>query len=58
MDLETLPMILKSGSILNSDIAHFEHPPMLLHLESNHLRDVSFSNAFINDGFSCLSTLT
>jgi hypothetical protein len=33
VDLETLPMILKFGSRLNSDLAHIGHPKMLLYLD-------------------------
>ncbi|MDP9288892.1 MAG: alcohol dehydrogenase catalytic domain-containing protein [Thermoproteota archaeon] len=55
VDLEILPMILKFGSRLNSDLAHIIHPDMLLHLDK--LKVVSFSYFLINNGLSCLSIL-
>ena len=51
VDLETLPMMLKFGIILDNDLHKTGQTPILLHL--NGLKAVMFSYVFIN---ACLMT--
>jgi hypothetical protein len=53
VDLETLPMMLKVGFKLNSDLYHTGHSSTMLHLDR--LKDERFSYRFISRGLSCLS---
>ena len=48
VDLETLPMMLKVGIRLNSDLNHTGHGSKLLHLSK--LKSVRFSYPFISKG--------
>jgi hypothetical protein len=55
VDLETLPMMLKVGIKLNSDLYPTGHSSRLLHLDR--LKAVRFSYPLISKGLSCLSIL-
>lgn len=47
MDLETLPMMLKFGIILDKDLHNIGQTPTLLHLDG--LKAVSFSYPFTSN---------
>ena len=52
VDLETLPMTLRVGVKLDSDLSITGHPPKSLHFDK--LKAVKFSNRLVSNGLSCL----